>query len=154
MTPCFAATYPALNGEATRPWTEATTRIRPSPLALQVRPGVAGEQERAREEHRQERVPAVLVELLERGDVLEARVRDHRVEPPNCSTAAATRRPVALARRQVGGERLARAVRIRRAIDRQHLPPVSDEPLRDRTADAARGTGDERAASGHGPPRT
>ena len=30
-TPCFAETYPALNGEATSPCTEATTTIRPFP---------------------------------------------------------------------------------------------------------------------------
>jgi hypothetical protein len=35
-TPCFAATYPALNGDATSPCTEATTRKRPSPEAARA----------------------------------------------------------------------------------------------------------------------
>ncbi len=45
-------------------------------------PAVLGEQERARQQQREQRVPAVLGELRDRSDVLEARVRDDRVEPP------------------------------------------------------------------------
>ena len=86
--------------------------------------------------------------------MLEAGVRDDRVEPAEALDRGVNGRAVAVARREVGGERLARARPVRREIDREHLPPVGDEPLRDRTADAARGTGHERPASGHGPPRT
>ena len=116
------------------------------PLAarLQVRPGVAREEERARQEHREERIPAVLVEVLERRDVLEAGVRDDRVEAAEALDGRGDGRAVALPRREVGGERLARAGGVGREVDREHLPAVGDEPLRDRAADAARGTGDER----------
>ena len=89
--PCFAATYPALYGEATRPWTEATARKRPSPDSRERLPGVAREQERARQQHGEQRVPALLGELVDRRDVLEARVRDDRVEPAEAGRAR--RRP-------------------------------------------------------------
>ncbi len=79
----------------------------PLPTRLQVRPGVAREQERARQQHRQQRVPAVLVERVERRDVLEARVRDESVDAPELLDRGCDRSPVPLPRRQVGGERLA-----------------------------------------------
>ena len=72
-------------------------------------PAVAGEQERAREQQREQRVPAVLVELGDRRDVLEAGVGDDRVEPAERGDRALDGGPVAGARGQVGGERLARA---------------------------------------------
>ena len=75
----------------------------------------------------------------DRRDVLEARVRDDRVEP---AVEALERRvddgAVALARREV-------AVR---DVDAVHLPAVRLEALGDRGADAARRARDERAA-GH-----
>ena len=120
----------------------------------QVRPRVAGEEERARQQHRDERVPAVLVELLDRRDVLEAGVRHHGVDPTEPLDRRGDRGPVPGSRRQVGGERLTRPVGIGLEIDREHAPAVGDEPLGDRATDSARGTGDERPACGHGPPRT
>ena len=83
-------------------------------------PRIAREQERARQEERDERVPAVLVELLDRRDVLEARVRDDRVEPAEPLERGVDGGAVALARRQVGRERLARPVRVGCDVDREH----------------------------------
>ena len=124
------------------------------PARPEMRPGVAGEEERARQQHGEERVPPVLVELLERGDVLEAGVGDDRVDAAEALDRRVDGRPVPVPRREVGGERLARPVGIGREVDGEHVPAVGDEPLRDRAPDAARGTGDERAPCGHGPPRT
>ena len=115
----------------------------PVPGRAERRPGVAREQERAREEQRDERVPAVLVELLDRGDVLEARVRDDGVEPAEPLERGVDRGAVPVAGREVGLERLARPIGVRRDVDGEHVPAVADQPLRDRTADPAGRAGDE-----------
>ena len=78
--------------------------------------------------------------------MLEAGVRDDRVEPAEALDGRVDGGPVALARREVGGDG-SPGPAVGREVDRQHLPPVGDEPLRDRAADAARGAGDERAAA-------
>ncbi len=127
-----------------------------APLAArpQVGPGVTGKEERARQQDGQERVPAILVELLEARDVLEAGIRDERVDPAEKLDRRLDGCPVSLARREVGCERLARTIRIGLAVDGEDPPAIRDEALGDRPADPARGTGDERALRRHGPPRT
>ena len=52
--------------------------------------------------------------------------------PPNASTRRLDRRAVAVARGEVGGERLARAVRVGLEVDGEHLRAVVDERLRRR----------------------
>ena len=115
----------------------------PFPTRAKVRPRVPGEEERARQQHRKERIPPVLVELLERRDVLEVRVGDDRVDAAEALDDRVDRRPVSS--RVASRRRTARPARRDRAeVDGEHVPPVGDEPLRDRTPDAARGTRDER----------
>ena len=116
-------------------------------------PGVAREEERAREQERDQGVPAVLVELLHRRDVLEAGVRDEGIEPAEALERGLDRRAVPLARGQVGGERVARPVGVGGDVDGEHVPPVGDETLRYGAPDPAGRTGDERDL-GQGPPRT
>jgi hypothetical protein len=110
------------------------------------RPGVLREQERAREQDCDQRVPAILVELRDRGDVLEAGVRDDCVETPETGERGLDDRAVPRTSRQVAvGE-----------VHRVHVPAVADQPLRDRPADPAPGARHERRAAGHvtGPHRT
>ena len=64
--------------------------------------------------------------------------------PPNAATRALDGGAVAVARGQVGGERLAGPVRVGLEVDREHLRAVVDERLRDGAADAARRAGDDR----------
>ena len=109
-------------------------------------PGVAGEQERARQQHREQRVPALLGELLDRRDVLEARARDDGVEAAEALERGVDGGPVARRRREIGLERLARPVRIRVQVDGQHRGAVRFQPCRDRAADAAARTRDESPA--------
>ena len=63
-----------------------------APLARlpRARPGVLGQQERARQQQREDRVPAVLGELRDGRDVLDAGVGDDDSRRPNASTAADT----------------------------------------------------------------
>jgi hypothetical protein len=107
----------------------------------QVGPGVAGEQKGAREQDGQQRVPAVLVELGDRRDVLEAGVGDDRVEAPEALDGRLDGRAVALARGQVGLEGLARPVGVGLEIDREHAKAVVDQPLCDGTTDSTGGPG-------------
>src|SRR6185436_8392095 len=100
---------------------------------------------------REEGVPAVLVELLDGRDVLEPGVRDQGVEASEALEGRRDRSPVALARRQVGGERRPGTGRIGLEVDREDLPAVTDESLRDGAADAARGARDDRRLA-QGPP--
>ena len=89
--------------------------------------------------------------------MLEARIRDERVEATEALERHLDGRLVAVPGRQVGSERLARAVGIGFEVDRQHLPAVGDETPGNGTADPARGPCDERGfAHGqrYGPPRT
>ena len=101
-------------------------------------PGGLREQERASEQQRDERVEAVLREVADGRDVLEAGVRDHGVEP---AVEALERRvddgAVALARRQVGVV----------DVDGVHGPAVGGQALGDGGADAAPGTGHQAAAA-------
>ena len=64
--------------------------------------------------------------------------------PPKRVDRRLDRGAVAVARRQVGGERLARAVRVGLEVDREHARAVVDERLGDRAADPARRAGDDR----------
>ena len=116
-------------------------------------PRVPRQQERARQDEREKRVPAILVELGDRRDVLESGVRNEGVEAAEALERCVDRGPVALAGREVRGERLARAARVGLEVDGQHVPAVGDETLGDRAADPARRAGDERGL-GQGPPRT
>ena len=90
-------------------------------------PGVLREQERRGEEQREQRVPALFREVAHRRNVLEARVRDHRVQPAEALERAVHDRAVAVARRQVGVV----------DVHGMHRPAVRLEPLDDRRADSA-----------------
>jgi hypothetical protein len=107
-------------------------------------PRVPREEEGAREQERNQGVPAVLVELLDGRDVLEPGVGDQGVETSEALEGGLDRRPVALARRQVGGEGRAGTCRIGLEVDREDVPAVNDEALRDGAADAARCARDDR----------
>ena len=109
-------------------------------------PRVAGEQERARQQDCEQRVPALLGELRDRGDVLEARARDDGVETAESVERGVDGGPVVRGRREVGLERLARPVRIRVQVDGEHRRAVRFQPCRDRAADAAARTRDESPA--------
>jgi hypothetical protein len=115
----------------------------PVAAARELGPSVLGQQERAGQQQGQHRVPAVLGEVGDRRHVLEPGVGDDRVDPAEALQGRVDRRAVALARRQVGGEGLARAVSRRPQVDRKHPHPVADQPLRDRAPDAAPRAGDE-----------
>jgi hypothetical protein len=128
-----------LNGDATRPCAEAAL-----PAGGERLPPVARQQERAGEQQREQRVPAVLVELGDRRDVLEAGVGDDRVEAAECRDRPLDRGAVAVPRLQVGGERLARAVRVGLEVDGEHAGAVGDQRLGDRAADPARRAGHDR----------
>jgi hypothetical protein len=108
------------------------------PALLQVSPRVLGEQKRAREEKSDESVPAVLGEVDDRGDVLEAGVRNDGVEAAKAVDGRRDCRPVALARGQVGGEGLAGTELAGLQVDRENAGALADEPLRDRPPDPAR----------------
>ena len=114
--------------------------------AREVLPGVAGEQERAREQHRDQPVPAVLGELGDGRDVLEAGVRHHGVEAAERLDRRVDRAAVALARGQVGRVWHAGPVVGRVEVDGEHVEAVVAQALGDRAADAARRSGDDRAA--------
>jgi hypothetical protein len=92
---------------------------------------------RAAQEHGLQRIPALLREVAHRCDVVEARVRNDGVELPvesrQCGVDDGT---VALDRGEIG------VVDVH-AVDG---PAVVCQSLRDRCADAACGTGDEREA--------
>ena len=117
-------------------------------------PGIAREQERARQENRDERVPAILVELLDGGDVLEPRIRDDCIDPTEALDRRVDGGPVSLPRRQIRGEPVTGPGRIGLEVDGEHVPAVRHEPLGDRATDPARRAGDERPFARHGPPRT
>jgi len=111
--------------------------------AREVLPAVACEQERAREQQVDQPVPAVLRELADRRDVLEAGVGHDRVEAPEALDRGLDRAPVALAGGEVGGVGDPGAVGIGLEVHGEHLGPGVDEPLRDRAADPARGARDD-----------
>ena len=102
----------------------------------QVLPGVAGEQERAREQQRDQPVPAVLGELGDRRDVLEAGVGDDRVEA--AERARAPRRPRRDCPRAWSGRRRTGTPGPSSAgfeVDGQHVAAVGAQSVGDRTAD-------------------
>ena len=117
----------------------------PGARLLQRRPGVLGEQERAGQQQRDDRLPALDRELLDRRHVLDAGVGDHHVE-----AAEALER---------GGDRVGVRLGRRSGRPRTGLPgpsgsgsrstastsmPSSLEPRGDGAADPARGAGHER----------
>lgn len=101
-------------------------------------PRVFGEQERAREEKGDERVPAVLGELADGRYVLEAGVRHHGVEAPEALERSVDGLAVSRAGRQVGRKRLPGAGLVGLEVDREDEGAVVLEPLSDRAADPAR----------------
>jgi len=111
----------------------------------QRRPRVLREQERAGEQNADQVVPRVLVELRDGCDVLEARVRDDRVDPAEALDRRVDDGAVALPPRQVALDGRARAVRVGTEVGRDDVHPVALEPSGDRAADAARRPGDDRA---------
>jgi hypothetical protein len=110
-------------------------------------PGVPGQQERACQQHGEQAVPALLGELLDRRDVLEARVRDDRVESTELLERGADGCRVPFARRQIGFEGLARAVGIGTPVHCEDFVPVAFEPPRDRAPDPTGSTCDQHSAS-------
>ena len=100
-----------------------------------------------------EGVPAVLVEVLNRRDVLEAGVRDECIETAEARDCGLYRRAVSVARGQVGWERVSRPVGVGRQVGGEHVPSVADETLRHGAPDPAGCPGDECDLC-HGPPRT
>ena len=120
---------------------------RPSPLPRSAGQAVAREQERAREQQREHRVPAVLRELLDRRDVLEAGVRRR-----SCRGGRSAR-----ARRRPPSRLPSRVVRsaangspgpsVGLEVDGEHLRAVALQPRGDRAADAARRPRDQRGTA-------
>jgi hypothetical protein len=109
-------------------------------------PGIAGEQGRARQQKRDHRIPAVLGELLNRRDMLKAGVRDHRVQPTDCSTAVVTASP--FPSRVVRSARKPTSPRTS-TLSTSHPSParrLAGQTSRDRGTDTAGGAGDERDA--------
>jgi hypothetical protein len=92
--------------------------------------------------------PLVLVELLDRRDVLQPGVGHDRVEAAEALERGGDGAAVALARREVGGVRHARAVGVRLEVAGEHVQAIVAQALSDRAADAPSGAGDE---SGAGP---
>ena len=109
-------------------------------------PGVAGEQERARQEDGDERVPALLGELVDRRHVLEARAGDDCVDAAEPLQRGIDGGAVAGRGGEIGLERLARAVRVGTQVDRDHAVTVPLEARGDRAADAAARARDESPA--------
>ena len=118
--------------------------MRPSPDSRERVPRVPREQERRGEEQRDQRVPAVLGELGDRRDVLEARVRDHRVEPA-VALERGRRRPRGCPRGSSG--------RRRRRRPRARPTRRSRRRACDRRADPAGRAGDERYRNAWPSPR-
>ena len=110
---------------------------RPSPLSLSAAHACLASRNGLVEQHGQQLVPAVLVELGHRRDVLKAGVGHHHVQAPEALERGLDGAAVALPRGEVGGVRHARAVGVRLEVHRQDLESVVDEALRDRAADAA-----------------
>ena len=111
--------------------------------ALQRGPGVLGEQERAREQDGQQRIPAIFGELRDRRDVLEAGVGDDGVKAPEALERRIDGGAVALAGGEVRRERLARRVAGGLEVDAQDAEAVADEALGDGAPDAACRSGDD-----------
>ena len=120
----------------------------------QRRPRVLGEQERARQQQRDDRLPALDRELVHRRDVLDAGVGHDEVESPEALERRGDRVGVLLGRGQVGLERHPRPVADRGAGRRRarRYPSVA-QPVRDSAPDPTRGAGDERGARAHSPGR-
>jgi len=112
--------------------------------ALELGPGVLGEQERAGQQQPEQCVPAVGGELGDRRDVLEAGVGDDGVEGPEALDGG--RDGVAVARLfgQIGGEGLAGAVRVGLQVDREHLRAAVDQALGHSAPDSRGGTSYDR----------
>jgi hypothetical protein len=111
--------------------------------ALQRRPRVLGEQERAREQDGQQRIPPIFGELRYRRDVLEAGVGDDGVEAPEALERRIDGAAVALAGGEVRRERLAGRVAGGLEVNAQDAEPVADEALGDGASDAACRAGDD-----------
>ena len=105
---------------------------------------VLGEQEGAGQHQREDRLPALERELLDRRDVLDARARHHQVQAAEALKRRCDRRPVGLGPAEIGFEGHAGAVWIGGQVDGQHLEPVRHQPLRRGAPDPARGAGDQR----------
>ena len=99
-------------------------------------PGVLREQERARQQHREKVVPPLLREVRDRRDMLEARVRDDRVEPAEPLERSLDDGAVPLRCAQV----------CIRDVDAVDGPAGRLEPRDDGRSDPAGGAGDQRDA--------
>jgi hypothetical protein len=107
-------------------------------------PRVAGEEERTRQHHGEELIPAILVEVLDRGDVLQTSVRNHRAKPAEPLDGGIDSRPIARPCGEIGSEGDTRTGRIRGEVNGEDAPAVRDQPLGNRATDPARGARDER----------
>ena len=117
-------------------------------LALGQRvPRVLGQQERARQQDREDLVPAVLGELAHGRDVLDAGVGDHEVETAERLQRRVDGAGVALTGRQVGGE-----VGVVQ-VDAEDVVAVRAQAVGGGAADAGGGTGDERGGHAASPTR-
>ena len=119
-TPCFAADVAGLERRRDEAVHRRDDDDPPVAGCAERRPGVPREEERAREQEREQRVPAVFVELLDRRDVLEAGVRHDRVEPAEALERRVDRRAVAVAVVRSAANGVARPVGIRLEVDREH----------------------------------
>jgi hypothetical protein len=117
---------------------------RPLPEAASAVHACLASRERAGEQQRDDRVPAVLGEVFDRGDVLDARVGDHDVEPAERLQRGGDGACVALAGREVG---LVRNDPVPTGpwvqVGRQHVVAVGEQALGHGAADSAGGAGDE-----------
>src|SRR5512132_4162389 len=104
-------------------------------------PPVPREQEGAREEEGDDRVPFVLREVGHRTDVLYARVGHDHVETAEAVERRLDRAGVALAGGEVGPVWLSGPGAVRLDVDGQHVEAVGGQALGHRAPDAARRAG-------------
>jgi hypothetical protein len=115
----------------------------PVAARAQRRPRVFREEERARQEKRDEPVPLLLGKVLHRRDVLEAGIRNDRVQPPEALQSRSHDKAIPVARRQV----------CILDVDAVHRPAVCLEPLDQRGSDSTCRARHERGLHANGPQR-
>ena len=116
-------------------------------LPRSARPARSGASRNGLVADRQQRVPAVLGELGDGRDVLEAGV-GARVEAAEGLDGRVDRAAVPLASGEIGRERRARPVGVGLQIDREHVHAGVHEGLRGGAPDAPGGAGDQGDAAG------
>jgi hypothetical protein len=104
---------------------------------------VAGEQERAGEHQREDRLPALHGELLDGSDVLDPGAGDDHVEPAEALERRRHGGRVGLGVGQIGFKRGPRTVGIGPEVHGQHVDAVPGQAPGHRAADPAAGAGDQ-----------